>query len=343
MAEIEFDCLTSGNLFAGNTFFHDACVIDVRKIIDTNHVSVQVYPLHEARIDVILLEDQATNFRDFIVPFRITATTIFYSTSKFTVLRVCKIEDEPDPVPEPDPLDPLRITAINSYDVSDPEGIIADVVINGVGTGILTITWGEHGTTTHTINGAGQYHFENTMPHGDHQICGSIGDSQECTKIVYEPDPDPVPDPSTCKYCTHKDLTNLKITELLSDRQVPAGEAYTITLMVTDISLVFGDLMSLCLHDRDTLALLYNSGPVSIGAKESIPFQITGTMPNNDLKLKLSLVDDNIWPFEDDCEDFKDFTITQGEYKPPLEDEDILLYVGLAVVAALGIFMLSKR
>jgi ribosomal protein L31 len=81
MTEIEFDCTTSKNLSAGSTVVHDACVIDIVSVIDSSHVSVKVYPLYEGRIDLILVEGQETNFRDFQVPFRITATSIFYGST----------------------------------------------------------------------------------------------------------------------------------------------------------------------------------------------------------------------------------------------------------------------
>ena len=113
--------------------------------------------------------------------------------------------------------------------------------------------------------------------------------------------------------------------------------------MIHDISVLYGDYVCLCLHDRDTLDLLYSSGAVKIGANEYLPFQISGQMPDKDLKLKLSVIDDNVWPLSDDCEDFRDFTISVGEYKPPLEDEDYLMYVGLAVIVALGIYMIARR
>ena len=239
-------------------------------------------------------------------------------------------------------IDPLRISAITVYKVTDPDMVIADVLVNGEGSGTLSISWGDLGTTTHTINGAGQYYFEKSLPVGTHNICGSIGTTQECaTIIISEPDLDP--DLGTCPYCTTKELQNLKISEFKPDRQVPAGNQYAITVMIHDISVLYGDYVCLCLHDRDTLDLLYSSGAVKIGANEYLPFQISGQMPDKDLKLKLSVIDDNVWPLSDDCEDFRDFTISVGEYKPPLEDEDYLMYVGLAVIVALGIYMIARR
>ena len=104
MDEIEFDCNTSEYLSEGDTFVHDACVIDVLSIIDTDHVSVRVYPLYEGAVYTTLLQNQETNYRNFQVPFRVTATTIFKTTtSKFCVLKVCKLGDQPAPEPEPDP------------------------------------------------------------------------------------------------------------------------------------------------------------------------------------------------------------------------------------------------
>jgi hypothetical protein len=330
---VESNCTTSPHLYAGGTFVHDACVIDVIKIIDTNHVEVDVWPLHDAKVNMIMVEGNIYDFKQFTVPFRIYIPTIFYSTSKFAKFKVCNISIE-----EPNP---LRISAIVVYEVADPKAVIADVLINGEGPGTLSIAWGDQGTTTYAINGAGQYYFEKSLSNGTHNICGSIGTTQECATIIIKEDPDP--DPGTCPYCTIKELQNIKISEFKPDRQVPAGDQYAITVMVHDISVLYGDYVVLCLHDRDTLDLIYSSGAVKIGANEYLPFQITGQMPDKDLKLKLSVIDDNVWPLSDDCEDFKDFTITVGEYKPPIEDEDYLMYVGLAVIVALGIYMIARR
>lgn len=104
MSEIEYDCKTSVNLSEGDTFVHNACVIDILSIIDTDHVYVRVYPLYEGAVYTTLLQNQETNFRDFQVPFRITATTIFTGTTlKHCVLKVCNLKDEPEPEPGPEP------------------------------------------------------------------------------------------------------------------------------------------------------------------------------------------------------------------------------------------------
>ena len=99
--EIEFDCLTTGLLKAGDTVVHDACVIDIIAITDANHVAVKVYPLYEGLVRVTLLEYQETNFRDFQVPFRIIATSVFDGvTDDFCKLKVCKLRVESGPVIE---------------------------------------------------------------------------------------------------------------------------------------------------------------------------------------------------------------------------------------------------
>ena len=67
---------------------------------------------------------------------------------------------------------PLAVTALNLYEI-DPGVVIADVVVNGDGSGTLEITWGSVNTTTHTVS-AGQYHLEQAMPPGTHEVCAGI-------------------------------------------------------------------------------------------------------------------------------------------------------------------------
>ena len=67
---------------------------------------------------------------------------------------------------------PLRVTALTLYE-AEPGAVIADVIVNGDGSGTLQITWGSINTTTHTVS-VGQYHFELAMPAGTHEICAEM-------------------------------------------------------------------------------------------------------------------------------------------------------------------------
>jgi len=94
MTEIKLNCITSGYLNTSSSFVHDVCVIDIVEIIDTTHVSVKVYPLYEGMVEVTLLKDQQTNFRQFQKPFRITITSMYHSDiAEYVVLEVCELEE----------------------------------------------------------------------------------------------------------------------------------------------------------------------------------------------------------------------------------------------------------
>ena len=67
---------------------------------------------------------------------------------------------------------PLAVTALNLYE-TDPGAVTADVVVNGDGSGTLEITWGSVNTTTHMVS-AGQYHLEQAMPPGTHEVCAGL-------------------------------------------------------------------------------------------------------------------------------------------------------------------------
>ena len=70
------------------------------------------------------------------------------------------------------PTVPLAVTALNLYE-AEPGAVIADVIVNGDGSGTLQITWGSIDTTTHTVS-AGQHHLELAMPAGTHEICAEM-------------------------------------------------------------------------------------------------------------------------------------------------------------------------
>ena len=94
---VESDCVTSEYLYAGDVFSHDACVIEVVRIIDTNQVEVDIYPLHEGKVNLIMVHGNIYDFKDFQVPFRIYSTMVFYSTSKFAVFKVCDLTEPVEP------------------------------------------------------------------------------------------------------------------------------------------------------------------------------------------------------------------------------------------------------
>lgn len=72
--------------------------------------------------------------------------------------------------------DPLRVTSIVVYEIdeiNEPGVVMAEVLVNGVGSGLCNIIWGSIKTESKSVS-AGQYYFEYTLPAGTHEICAGI-------------------------------------------------------------------------------------------------------------------------------------------------------------------------
>jgi hypothetical protein len=145
-----------------------------------------------------------------------------------------------------------------------------------------------------------------------------------------------------CSICNNAIKKDLKIDSIEPDLQVPAYDNYTISVTVKSLAWAYGDTAKLCLYDRATGELI-SSQSEHMGPGSSKLFVFNESMPNHDHRLNLSLIDENVWPISDDCEDYRNFTIKEGRYKPPGSDYGIILWVVLAVVAAMIIIKLVKK
>lgn len=174
MAITPINCHESDMLNAGESAFTDACVIDVVQILNTNQVSIKVYPLYEGRIDLIMEEDRVYNFIDFQVPFQITATTIFYSdTIRAAKFKICDLAS---------PLEPtLKVVSVlpELYPNGDlPEydryGVKVRVSLKGTGSGHIKLSWGRDHDEVFENMGESDTVYEYNLPLGEHSICAVL-------------------------------------------------------------------------------------------------------------------------------------------------------------------------
>lgn len=147
----------------------------------------------------------------------------------------------------------------------------------------------------------------------------------------------------TCSICTTAIKEDLKIESIEYNPQVAAYETYTINVTVKSVAWAYGDTAKLCLYDRSTGELI-SSLSEHMGPGTSRLFVFNEQMSDHDLNLNLSLIDENVWPIADDCEDYRNFTIKIGEYteppKPPGPNPDdlfqlIVLGVVVSIIVAL--------
>ena len=62
---------------------------------------------------------------------------------------------------------PLVVTGLSLWEAET--GVVAQVVIEGDGSGTLQVTWGTVNTTTYAVTGS--VNVEQAMPPGTHTIC----------------------------------------------------------------------------------------------------------------------------------------------------------------------------
>ena len=131
-----------------------------------------------------------------------------------------------------------------------------------------------------------------------------------------------------CLRCSAKQGNSLEIirSSVKANSQVKAGENYEISLDVKNvywspISTVSGRV---CLYEGNNVLAQSGSFKVSGRGTQSITF--TGRMPNNDLNLKISVVEEQIAILQF-CQDAVDIfiplgTVTEKPTKQETDDED---------------------
>ena len=163
----ETDCKESPPVQKSQAWSTYLCNIRVNEVYDTNSGHITVTPSVGSNKTPQPFNVTQGSYYDFITDaedFRVYVTTIFLGSTgtKIMEFTVCELTSS----------DPLRVTALNLYE-AEPGAVIADVIVNGDGSGTLQITWGSVTTTTHTVS-AGQHHLELAMPAGTHEICAGM-------------------------------------------------------------------------------------------------------------------------------------------------------------------------
>ena len=138
-----------------------------------------------------------------------------------------------------------------------------------------------------------------------------------------------------CSICTVKDLKDLKISKLKFPRSVNPGDDYTINVTVESLAVLYGDTAKLCLYDRTTGTLIRSlDNHIPPGLSEIFTFN--ELMPDLNMDLHLSLIDENLWPIPDNCEDFRNFSIPTTEDRT---NSDLIIILMIAAVIALLIIL----
>ena len=163
----ETDCRESPTVHKGETWSTRLCNIRVDEVYDTNTGQITVTPSVGSNKTPQTLNVTQGSYYDFITDaedFRVYVTSIFSGSTGTKIMQftACELTSS----------NPLRVTALNLYE-AEPGAVIADVIVNGDGSGTLQITWGSLDTTTHTVS-AGQHHLELAMPAGTHEICAEV-------------------------------------------------------------------------------------------------------------------------------------------------------------------------
>lgn len=65
---------------------------------------------------------------------------------------------------------PLVVAGLDLWEAET--GVVAQVTIEGAGSGTLQVTWGTETTTTYTVTGS--VNVERAMPPGTHTICAEM-------------------------------------------------------------------------------------------------------------------------------------------------------------------------
>lgn len=113
-----------------------------------------------------------------------------------------------------------------------------------------------------------------------------------------------------------KYFKDLYIDRVTNDVQVKPGDTYHIYVDVGQNALLLGDYGRVCLYNGADKIAYSKSFYLKKGEKFSISF--TGTMPNEDLYLNVSLVDEQIYGLTD-CADGQAVHIKKGIVTIPID------------------------
>lgn len=130
-----------------------------------------------------------------------------------------------------------------------------------------------------------------------------------------------------------------KIDKYSYSKKIFPGNTWKIDVTVLSVSWLIADDFTLNVVDKDTdQVLATNSFHLDPNASKTISF--TGIMPDRDLHINLSLLDNNF--MDTHCEDYKEFTIQTAkteteEQEKPSEDNNYLTYIFIVIVIILVI------
>jgi len=116
-----------------------------------------------------------------------------------------------------------------------------------------------------------------------------------------------------CKNCPPSTawLEDIRFKSVKNDLQVKPGDTYNIYVIVEQVGTFAADYGRLCLYDRG--AKLAQSGSFKLNKNEVYQHQFTGIMPDRDLYLNVSLVDEQIYGVTN-CADGKAIHIKKGAH-----------------------------
>jgi len=111
-------------------------------------------------------------------------------------------------------------------------------------------------------------------------------------------------------------LKGILIDRVVYDQQVKPGDTYHIYVDVIQKSLLLGDYGRVCIYDGDDVIAKSKSFYLKINEKIQVSF--SGIMPDRDLYLNASLVDEQIYGFTN-CADGRTIHIKQGTVTLPID------------------------
>lgn len=111
-------------------------------------------------------------------------------------------------------------------------------------------------------------------------------------------------------------LKGILIDHVAYDQQVKPGDTYHVYVDVIQKSLLLGDYGRVCLYDGD--AVIARSKSFYLKKDEKFQISFSGVMPDHDLYLNASLVDEQIYGFTN-CADGHAIHIKKGTVTVPID------------------------
>jgi len=160
----------------------------------------------------------------------------------------------------------------------------------------------------------------------------------------------PEPPPYECRTCTTK-KKDAVISEILANPQVIPGDDFSITVTVEAKTLLLDIPIFLTVYDKKLGGCRFVSDTKLIEKDSSETWTFVGTMPDYDMHLKVSAIDDTL--IFKDCQDYKEFVIKKGETTEPPEEPEYLepsfwdqyfiyIFIGLIILIGVALYLKYK-